>query len=245
MAGDVPDLELAGVPALVLPAGGAAATAPGRPATPYLRGAGLGGGDPIPPGRPAHPGGAGAAVVHQLPRDQRSYLRGWARRPGGPLVLLTGCRPIGAGAGRPLNLRPALHVVPDDGGTRQLDHLLPQPPTVAGPNPGHLSHHPGDRRPAGPRAAGPLRPLPDRPLAALHHPRPAAGPLNRRARALAAPPGSGAHAGREPDCSRRAASPRRGAGGALVARGADQDQRPAPPRASLTSQPSNRVAPPP
>src|SRR5215218_10553465 len=99
----------------------------------------------------------------------------------------------------------------------------------------YRSYHPGDRRPAGPRAAGPLRPLPDRPLAALHHPRPAAGPLNRRARALAAPPGSGAPAGREPDCGRRAAAPQRGAGGALVARRADQDQRAAPARTSLTS----------
>jgi hypothetical protein len=42
-------------------------------------------------------------------------------------------------------------------------------------------------------------------------------------------------AGREPGCGRRATAPRRGAGGALVARGADQDQRAAPARTSLTS----------
>jgi hypothetical protein len=83
--------------------------------------------------------------------------------------------------------------------------------------------------------AGRVRPLPDRPLAALHHPRPTAGPLHRGARAVAAAPGDRAPAGRQPDRGCRPARPRGRAGGALVTRGADQDQRPATAQTSLTA----------
>ena len=80
------------------------------------------------------------------------------------------------------------------------------------------------------------------PLAALHHPGAAAGPGHRRARALAAAPGGRPGAGLRPGHGGRAAGPGRGAGGPLVARGPDQDQRPAPAGPGLTGRLTRRPA---
>src|SRR4030095_3381825 len=115
----------------VAPAGGGAAAPPGEPAGARLRRAGLGRADPVRARGPAHAPGPGPAVVLPVPRDQRPHLRGRPGRPRGALVLLPGRGPAGAGAGRPLDLRPALHVVTDGGGERRAPAALTQPPPLA------------------------------------------------------------------------------------------------------------------
>ena len=142
----------------------------------HLRRPGLGRADPVRAQGPAHPAGAGAAVVRPLPRDQRPHLRGRARRARGAVVLLARRRPAGAGAGRPGHLRAAVPVVGDDGGAGRAGRPLPQPPPLAGADPGRLGRDRGGGRAGRARGAGRARPPPDRPLAALHHLRPAAGP---------------------------------------------------------------------
>src|SRR4029450_6071372 len=220
LAGDFPGLGLAGVPALVVRAGGAGPAAAGRPAPPHLRRPGLGRADPVLPPGPAHPAGAGPALVHQLPRDQRPHLRGRPRRARRALVLLPGRGPAGAGAGGPLDLRPPVHVVGDDGGAGRAAGPLPPPPALAGPGRGDLGGHPGGGRPAGPGGAGRARSLPDRPLAALHHPGAAAGPVLRRSRPLAAAPVGRPPAGQRPGHGGRAPPAGGGAAGRRGGRGA-------------------------
>ena len=73
-------------------------------------------------------------------------------------------------------------------------------------------------------------------LAAVHHSRPAAGPFQCRGPTVAAAPGCRTRAGREPGRGCRPARPRGRAGGALVARRTDQDQRPAPAQTSLSAE---------